>query len=218
MVGFDQRNRHHCHDVWEHSLRVVAAVPPELELRLAALFHDIGKPNCCTVDAAGCGHFYGHPAESARLADAMLRRLRTETAPRETAVTLVAWHDRNIARTRPAIARALRDLGEKDLRRLLALKRADNLAQAAAFRSAQAEIEKAEKLLDQLLAESACVSFKQLAVNGRDLLAMGLSGPALGRALEELLSAVLDERVPNERGALLASARKYTQSKERELC
>ena len=216
MVGFDQRNRHHCHDVWEHTLHALAAVPPEVELRLAMLLHDIGKPNCFTVDEKGQGHFYGHPAESARLAGEMLRCLRADNATAETVVRLVAWHDKNIPRTRPAIARALGKLGERDLRRLLDVKRADNLAQAPEYRAVQGEIDKAEAILDQLLAEGACVSLRQLAVNGRDLLALGLSGPAVGRILRTLLDAVLDETLPNQRAALLAAARNYKESEERD--
>ena len=203
MVGFRQCNRHHCYDVWEHTLHALAAVPPELELRLTMLLHDVGKPNCFTADADGNGHFYGHPAESARLADDMLRRLRAETALRETVVELVAWHDRNISRTRSGVAKALRALGEEDLRRLLAVKRADNLAQAPAFRAMQGEIDRAEELLEELLAEDACVTLKQLAVNGRDLLALGFAGPAVGQMLEALLSAVVEGDLPNERSALL---------------
>ena len=215
MVGFDQRNRHHCHDVWEHTLHALAAVPPEADLRLTVLLHDIGKPNCFTVDEKGQGHFYGHPAESARLAGEMLRRLRADNATTETVVRLVTWHDKNIPRTRSGVARALGKLGERDLRRLLDVKRADNLAQAPEYRSVQGEIDKAEAILDQLLAESACVSLRQLAVNGRDLLALGLSGPAVGRILRTLLDAVLDETLPNQRAALLAAAQNYKESEER---
>ena len=215
MVGFDQRNRHHCHDVWEHTLHALAAVPPEADLRLTVLLHDIGKPNCFTVDEKGQGHFYGHPAESARLAGEMLRRLRADNATTETVVRLVTWHDKNIPRTRSGVARALGKLGERDLRRLLDVKRADNLAQAPEYRSVQGEIDKAEAILDQLLAESACVSLRQLAVNGQDLLALGLSGPAVGRILRTLLDAVLDETLPNQRAALLAAARNYKESEER---
>lgn len=103
------------------------------------------------------------------------------------------------------MARALGALGERDLRRLLDVKRADNLAQAPAYRFLQGEIDRAECILDQLLVEGACVSLRQLAVNGRDLLAMGLSGPAVGQTLRELLNAVLDDSLPNERHALLAA-------------
>lgn len=215
MVGFDQRNRHHCYDVWEHTLHALAAVKPETELRLTMLLHDIGKPNCFTVDERGQGHFCGHPAESARLAAAMLRRLRADRATAETVVRLVSWHDRNIPRTRPGVARALGALGERDLRRLLEVKRADNLAQAPDYRFMREEIDRAEAILDQLLGEGACVSLEQLAVNGRDLLELGFTGPAVGRTLRALLGAVLDERLPNERSALLAAARNDTDIKER---
>ena len=218
MVGLDQRNRHHCYDVWEHTLHALAAVTPEVELRLTMLLHDIGKPNCYTVDEKGQGHFYGHPAESARLAETMLRRLRADTATTETVVRLVAWHDRNIPRTRTGVARALAELGEEDLRRLLDVKRADNLAQAPACRAIQGEIDKAERILNQLLEENACVSPGQLAVNGRDLLTLGLSGPAVGAALQKLLDAVLEETLPNERAALLAAVREDKEREEREPC
>ena len=64
-VGFDQRNPHHCYDVWEHTARAVGAAPPTRVLRWTMLLHDLGKPKCFTQDANGIGHFYGHTAVSA---------------------------------------------------------------------------------------------------------------------------------------------------------
>ncbi len=206
MVGLDQRNHHHCYDVWEHTLHAVAAVPPEPELRCAALLHDIGKPATFTVDEDGVGHFRGHGAVSEELADGMLRRLKCSTEFRETVVRLVEWHDRNIPRTDKAIRRALGKLGEQDLRRLIALKRADNLAQSPTYFGRQRELDKGEAILNRLLAEDACFSLKQLAVRGNDLMELGLSGPAVGRMLNALLERVVDGDVPNEREALLKTA------------
>lgn len=177
-------------------------------LRCAMLLHDIGKPACFTVDERGSGHFYGHPEISRRLADRMLRRLKCGTEFRETVVRLVAWHDRDIPRTDQGIRRALRALGEADLRRLILVKRADNLAQAPEYRDTQREIGKAEAILDRLLAENACFSLGQLAVRGGDLMELGLSGPAVGQALHALLDRVVDGDLPNEREALLDAARK----------
>lgn len=208
MVGFDQRNRHHCYDVWEHTLHAVEAVPAEPVLRCAMLLHDVGKPRCFTVDEAGTGHFYGHPEISRELADDMLRRLKCAAGFREAVVRLVAWHDRNIPRTDKDIRRALRSLGEEDLRRLILVKRADNLAQTPEYRDTQREIDKAEAILNRLLASDACVSLRQLAVNGRDLVALGRSGPEIGEALNTLLDKVVDGELPNERAALLEAARK----------
>ncbi|MCX4371003.1 MAG: HD domain-containing protein [Dysosmobacter sp.] len=203
MVGFDQRNIHHCFDVWQHSLAALTQTSPVPVLRCAALLHDIGKPSAFTLDGKGVGHFYGHAKASAALTDGMLRRLKFPNNFRERTVRLVEWHDRDIPRTDKGVRRALRALGEEDLRLLLALKRADNLAQAPAYRGRQAEIQKGENILDKLLAEDACFSLKQLAVKGGDLLALGFSGPEIGRALEALLEQVVDGALPNEQAALL---------------
>ena len=208
MVGFDQKNYHHCYDVWEHTLHALAVIPPEPVLRCAALLHDIGKPRCFTVDEKGVGHFYGHGSISREMANQMLRRLKCSTDFRETVVRLVDWHDRDIPRTDKSIRRALGKRGEPDLRRLIALKRADNLAQAPEFRDRQLELDKAERILEKLLEENACFSLKQLSVNGKDLTDMGLSGPSVGAVLKRLLDNVIEGELPNEREALLRQAEK----------
>ena len=211
MVGLDQRNRHHCYDVWEHTLHALSASPPDQVVRYTMLLHDIGKPDCMRLDESGRGHFRGHPVQSARMAEQMLRRLRLDNRTRACIVRLVEWHDRPIAATDPAVRRCLRALGEEDLRRLLAVKRADNLAQAPAYQGRQRELEQVEAVLDRLVKENACVSLRQLAVSGQDLLALGYAGPAVGRELNQLLDAVVDGAVPNERASLLDRAWKDRQ-------
>ena len=207
-VGLDQRNRHHLYDVWEHTARSVAAIAPEPVLRWAMLLHDVGKPACFTVDGQGVGHFYGHPKVSAAQAEEVCRRLRMDRRTAQEVVTLVQWHDRDIPRTEKAIARAVHQLGEDTFRRLLAVKRADNLAQHPDYRGRLTEIERAEDILNALLARQACFSLRDLAVDGGDMLALGLRGPAVGRALDALLAQVLDGALPNDRDALLDAARR----------
>ena len=118
------------------------------------------------------------------------------------------WHDREIARTEKAILKALHTFGEEDLRLLIAMKRADNLAQAPAFRGRQRELDEAEAILNKLVAGGACFSLKQLAVDGNDMKRLGLSGPAVGNMLRSLLSRVVSGELPNDRAALLDAARK----------
>ena len=206
MVGFDQRNPHHCYDVWEHSLHALEAVPAETELRCAALLHDVGKPMCFTLDETGVGHFYGHGALSRDTADAILRRMKCSNEFRETVVRLVEWHDRDIPRTDRSVRRALRQLGEEDFRRLLRLKRADNLAQAPEYRSRVQTWDAVEDILEDLLAADACFSLRQLAVNGGDVMRLGVTGRPIGVILNALLDAVVNGEVPNERSALLQRA------------
>ena len=210
MPGYDQRNFHHCYDLWEHTLHALDAAPAEESLRFAALLHDVGKPACFSLDADGVGHFYGHAAKSAELADAMLARLRVPNALRQEVGELIRRHDTPLPGIPEAnLRRLLRRLGEERLRRLIALQRADNLAQAPAFRAERsAGLDQVLRRLDALLAEDACFSLRQLAVNGRDLLALGLRGPEIGAALDLLLNEVVEGRAPNDREALLALLRR----------
>ena len=206
-VGFDQRSRYHCWDVWEHTARSVAAAPPGPLLRWTMLLHDLGKPDCFTVDGAGQGHFYGHWRRSAALASDILDRLRFDNQSRRTILTLVERHDCELPPGEKSVRRNLNRYGEETLRLLLEVKRADNLAQAEAYRDRQSLIRRWEEQLDAALLEGACFSLRQLAVRGGDLTALGLEGPAVGRALQALLDQVMDGKLPNEREILLEFAK-----------
>ena len=204
--GFDQRNPWHDKDVWHHTLAAVDAAPATPVLRWAALLHDLGKPACFTLDEKGVGHFYGHGEESARLAGEILSRLRFDTDTRQKITALVALHDRPIVPERRPIRRLLARLGPEGTAQLIALHRADNAAQSPLAAGRQEELDRARAVLDQLLAEGACFQKKDLAVNGRDMLELGLRGPEIGRALDRCLEAVLAEQLPNERGVLMKLA------------
>lgn len=203
MVGFDQRNHHHCYDVWEHTLHAVKHTPNDLILRCSALLHDVGKVKTFTIDERGVGHFYGHPKVSAQMAEEMLRRLKCPNDLRFTIVRLVEWHDKVFPRTEKSVRRALMNLGEEDLRRLIAIKRADNLAQAPEFHGTQGEIDKFEAILEEIVSSDACFSLRDLAVNGNDVTALGFSGREVGYILRRLLEQVVDGEIPNDRALLL---------------
>ena len=213
-VGFPQNSRYHCYNVWEHTVCSVAAAPMEPLLRMTMLLHDLGKPACYSVDDNGGGHFYGHNKVSCELAAAILNRLKYDNESKRIILTLVERHDWLVNPTEKGIRRALCALGEKELRRLLTVKRADNLAQSPDYRYRQQEIDVLEDLLDDLLAREACFSLKQLAVNGRDLTALGFRGAEIGRELDRLLLAVVDGVLQNDRDQLLESAQKQRNSQK----
>lgn len=204
-VGFDQKNRHHCYTLYEHIVQATAAVPAEPVLRWTMLLHDIGKVKTFTVDDGGQGHFYGHPGVSADMAEEICRRLRMRRQDREDIVTLIRWHDRSIPVTEKGIGSAVLELGERNFRRLLQVKRADNLAQAPEFRGILEKIDRAEELLNRMLSEKRCLQLKDLAVNGKDIMALGYSGRAVGEVLQRLLEGVISGEMENRREALLAS-------------
>ena len=208
MKGFLQHNPHHSYDVWEHTVRVVLNTPPKRSIRLAALFHDSGKPDSFVMDAQGVGHFYGHQKISRDIAHNVLVRLKSDTRTREQVETLVLWHDINFEPSEKIIRRRLNQFGELMFRDLLALKRADTLAQSEKSLYRLEEQAHIQELLEKILAESACFSMKDLALDGKDLMAIGVSpGREIGKILQAALSAVIDGELANERSTLLGFAR-----------
>ena len=206
-VGFEQRNPWHCRDVFDHIMMSVAASPPELTVRLTMLLHDIGKPAAASVDETGTGHFYGHQKVSAEIAQTVLRRLHCPNRLLRCVVELVRCHDARVEPTERALRRLLNRLGAEQARRLLAVKRADAMAQSEKARGRIDELALSEALLERIIAEHQAFSLKDLAIDGNDLIACGVApGPEIGRRLRFALDAVLDGRVENEREALLAAA------------
>ena len=207
LIGFDQKNRHHSYDIYTHTAHVTAAVPPELALRWAALLHDTGKPVTFTRDEAGEGHFYGHAAESAAIADAVLRRLKAPTALRERVTLLIGLHMTKLEPDKRLLRRRLSRLGEEAFLQLLCLQEADMGSKGTGIPAESVQFCRLRQLLEEIKAENACLSLKDLEIGGRELLALGLSGPAVGKMLNLLLEQVLDEKLPNEKEALLSAAR-----------
>lgn len=205
-VGFDQRSPHHAYDVYTHIAGVVEKVPAQPELRWAALLHDVGKVNCFTLDSQGRGHFYGHAGESARLARELLLEMKAPTALRERVVLLISLHMTKIEPERKTVRRWLCRLGSETLEQLLLLQEAD-MGSKGTGEDSDPQFAAIRKVIAEIMAENDCLSLKDLAVNGHDLMALGISGKAIGEMLNTLLGLVLDEQVENSKEALLAAAR-----------
>ena len=216
MIGFDQQNPHHIYDVWEHTLHALDSVAPDPVLRLSILLHDSGKPHTFTKDKKGVGHFYGHEAVSVQLAEDALHRLRTDNQTIRRVSLLIRLHDVPLQLNAAWVRRRLNRMGEKDFRALLAIKRADSLAQNPIYRDRLDALAAIEPILEQVLAESQCFSLKQLKVNGTDLQHLGIpSGPILGELLTWLLNAVIDGKAPNDKEVLLQLAAEKHHEKQR---
>ena len=171
---------------------------------MAALLHDLGKPACLTIDENGQGHFYGHASIGAELADGILLRLKAPTALRERIVFLIQHHMDMITADRKLLRRLLSRYGEEALRQLMDLQKADFTSKGVTGDSF--DFGEVDDMITDIVAEESCLSLKDLAVNGHDLMAMGITGQDIGRTLNSLLDAVLEEQLPNEKAALLRAA------------
>lgn len=203
QVGLDQKNPHHIHDLYTHTAHVVSVVPPKPHLRWAALLHDVAKPETFSVDEQGIGHFYSHASLGTQRADEILRRLKVDGETRKKATALIRYHDAPVDPSERAVRRRLNQLGPDLFFDLIALARADNLAQAPHLRDRQELCDQSIETARRILEEEQCFSLKNLALNGNDLMDLGYRGADVGKGLSFLLDGVLDGVCENERDALL---------------
>ena len=206
-LGFDQRSPHHAYDVFTHIAHVTAAVPPILPLRWAALLHDVGKPASFTTDETGRGHFYGHAKVSAEMADEILRTLKAPTALREEVVSLISLHMAKLEPDRKLLRRRFSRLGAETVKSLLLLQESDMGSKGTGNAQEMEQFSEIRRLIAEIEDEDACLSLKDLAVKGNDLMALGLTGRKIGETLSFLLEQVVDETLPNDRETLLNTVR-----------
>lgn len=210
MRGFQQKNRYHKYDVLEHSIRALEQMPAEPALRLAALYHDTGKPHCMTVDENGVGHFYGHPKLSAALAEQRCLALRLPNDVRETVVFVADHHDVPIPNEEKTVRRRLARFGETRVRQLLMMKKADGVGRGThpEYIGHYLELEHA---LNETLRKKDCLSVRALALDGHALMRLGLRGKQIGEMQRYLLEQVLDDPARNTPETLTALARLHRE-------
>ena len=209
-IGFLQHTHHHIYDVFTHTVYVVESAPRDLVLRWAALLHDVGKPACFFMDEEGRGHFWGHAQRSAAMAEEILYRLKAPTALREQVVLLISQHMTPLTPDKHILRRRLGQYGEEQVRRMLALQRADFGSKGTGTAAEEAVYDEIENLLNEIMAEADCLNLRSLAVDGHDLMDLGFApGPQMGKCLDALLEQVQEDRIPNEKDSLLKAAEVY---------
>lgn len=208
MMNTKQNNPHHCYTVGEHTLVTLKNVPADKVLRLTMLFHDMAKSRCLTVDEAGIYHFKGHPQEGARMAGEVMRQLKFDNDTIARVKALILWHDDNPPVTPANIRRAIHRVGLRQYPDLFAVKRADTMGKNPSQQADMlAYIDDYEAQYRQIIEEEQCISLKELAVDGSDLIAAGMKpGKNIGETLDYLLRRVLENPEYNNRETLLKLA------------
>lgn len=211
----EQRHPHHMYNVGEHTLHSLCYVKPDKKLRLAMLLHDIGKPATLTVDESGVTHFHNHPVISEKMAETFLRRLKFDNDTIRAVCKLVLYHDygNSVKPNMRIVRKAINKIGEDAFPALFEVKRADVMAQSDYMRQEKLDlIDSWQELYRQVQEQNQCVSLKDLAVNGSDLIKAGWKpGKELGSVLQKLLELVLEQPQCNTREILLTEAEKYKE-------
>lgn len=210
-----QHNPHHCYSVGEHTLEGLKAVRADKVLRLAMLLHDIGKPLTKTTDENGKDHFKKHPKESARLAQDILRRLKFDNDTLKKVCRLVEFHDWSIDLEEnvkiSTVRRLIANIGEDAFPDMFEINRADLFSQSSYLRERKlAKQEMLESMYREIMEKQECLSLKDLAVGGKDLLAQGIKpGKELGEILQRMLADVFEDPAHNKKEYLLENLNLY---------
>lgn len=210
MMETPQHTVHHQYSVGEHTIHALMAVPADRVLRLTMLFHDVAKPVCRTTDEAGNDHFYGHPEIGAEMTGQILRRLKFDNDTIRSVKRLVRFHDMRPVLQEKNVRRSIVKMGLESFPEIFAVKRADTLAQSMYMRQQKLDaIDQFEALYDRIMEKQVCVQKKDLALNGKDLLDIGIpQGKKVGEILDLLFAQVIEEPAKNTREELLAEAKR----------
>ena len=212
--GYEQDNKHHDRDLWQHMLSTMAGVEPDPTLRLAALLHDAGKPEAKSVSDDGQAHYYGHMETGRDKAIALMENLKYSRAEIDEVAFLISVHDLRPKATVKSARRFIARCGDDTrARKLLALMKSDGRAHAPDSADYIVEnLDAFEVLMEDQLEKNAMFSMKDMAFSGRDLIEMGWEpGPAMGVELKRLFSKVVDGDVPNDKGELANEVVKHAR-------
>lgn len=210
-----QRNKYHIYNVGEHIVHAVKNSPNDLIIRWAALLHDIGKPNSKSIDANGIIHFYGHHRHSVRLASDILRKFRFDSQQQREILLLIENHDVRIDASLIAVKKMMSRTGPDLFSKLLLLQEADNKAKNHKYlRDKLIKINEVRQLSLKIIAERQPYRISDLALNNRDLSALGLrAGHEISDTLQSLLDEVLVNPELNTKEYLISQAKKIRNKK-----
>lgn len=204
IFEIEQNTKWHIYDVWHHTAKSVAQAPKNLALRYTMLLHDIGKAYTKTTDENGTDHFKGHQKISGVYALTALKRLKAPNEITDRAMAVIPIHDMHIGIEDKNIKKWLSKLGENTLRDLIAVKRADKLAQNPEMIGEELErLDITEARLNAILAAGEPFQIKDLAVNGNDVMALGYRGREIGVVLSTVLENVIEGKLPNDKKMII---------------
>ena len=203
----DQKNPHHMYSVGDHIIKSLGYVSNDKVLRLTMLLHDIAKPSTLTEDEEGIHHFHGHAQHGEKMAQDFFRRLKFDRNTMDRVCNLIRYHDDRFPAEPKNVRRYMNRVGEEEFPYLLDVKYADVMAQSEYYREEKLKnIEESRVLYEKIKKEGECVTLKDLAVNGKDLIALGITpGKQIGKVLGAMLEEVINEPSHNNKEFLLDS-------------
>ncbi|MCP4632694.1 MAG: CCA tRNA nucleotidyltransferase [candidate division Zixibacteria bacterium] len=212
-VGVDQPGPYHKYTVFEHTMVTIDSSPPKLRVRLAALFHDICKPQTRELIEGGAT-FYGHERKASAVARLVLKRLRYSNEIIDDVRILTYRHMYTDRVTDKGLRRLIRNVGKERIFDLLDLRRADIVGQGRGLEPRQ--VDKFERRIREELERQPPFTVNELDINGHEIMREFKikEGPLIGKTLNFLLEVVLDNPEENKKEILLEKAKVFLESQQ----
>ena len=209
MMTCEQNTPHHMYTVGMHTVECLRLAPDDLVLRLVMLLHDVAKPEMKTTSEDGRDHFRNHPIVGAERAKEIMHRLRFDNETTRKVVRLVRYHDERPRLTKESVRKTIVKIGADAFPDFFVVQRADIGAQSLYEREQkEANINKFQQLYREIIEEHDCLSIKDMEINGRDLIDMGMKpGPEMGDVLDALFEEVVEDPKKNKRNYLFSRAK-----------
>ncbi len=201
--GFEQHNPYHTNDVFTHITNVCCNTENNTILRIAALLHDIGKPKCFTIDENNIGHFYGHPIVSYDLSLNILKRLKYSNEEIEKITYLIKYHDSTILINKKSIRKNFSNTPNHDEELFMLLIKLKNADSSDHTIKELMDEDSVRDILNQIKQDNECLKITDLDIDGYDMMELGYKGKEIKDNLNNLLDAVLEEKVDNTKEELI---------------
>lgn len=206
-VGYDQMSPYHHKNLFLHMLCTMDNVPAKKDLRLAALFHDLGKVETLSVDENGIGHFYGHEILSSEKSKGILKRIKYDNNTIKEVQILIENHMKaNPIMTKKALKRLIRKVGREEVLDLMDLMIADRIC-TKENRDIDFLLNRKQEIIE-ILEYKEPIDLNELKIDGNDLIKIGYKkGKFLGKTLKRLTDSVIEDPKLNEREKLIELAK-----------
>lgn len=219
-IGCEQNNPWHIFDVYMHTIYALKeCASDDPIIRLALLFHDIGKPVVKTTDESGRDHFRGHAVKSANMAEKIMKRMKFSNQEIIDVSRLILYHDvfyETMNNPKKTVRKVLAALGEIRFMKHLEIRKADIKAQANNGMLERLEkVEKVKEIAKEVIQDNDCLHIKDLNINGNDIMEILniSSGRIIGDILNHLLDKVIEEELSNDHDSLVYEVKKWYSEK-----
>lgn len=200
---FNQKNAYHRYTLFEHSVRVVANSPKILNVRVAALFHDLGKLETQVLDADGVGHYPRHALKSKEIASFYLDAMQISKKDKTFILSLIERHAMRFERNRPFFQSLIRERGVFWVQCLLALKRADNLSKSDLAHYQIDNCDEFDAIVNQIITQAYPTTIDDLAINSKELMDLGIPKRLLSKVRNDVLDKVIQGELENSKDEII---------------